>query len=123
MLLSRGDVRRLEGQGYRPDEFSVEGSHGLVRLRNLDGWCYFYDRGAARCRVYEHRPVGCSTYPVIYSAEEGVIVDEFCPECCSVTRGEREAQGKIVVQQLRTILSEARLRRPSRKDPTLGRVQ
>jgi len=117
MLLSTGDVARLRKLGYRPNEFTVTGPDGLTRLRNLDGWCCFYDRQAAKCRVYDHRPVGCSTYPVIFSREEGVVLDELCPERDTVSRKELEAQGRIVVQHLTTILHEARLERNLCENP------
>lgn len=109
MLLSRRDILRLRRLGYRPGEFTVSGPQGFVMLRNRDGWCYFYDREAAKCRVYEHRPVGCSTYPVAYSTDEGLVVDRLCPEHASISQSELEAKGRIVVRHLRSILKEARL--------------
>lgn len=108
MLLSNADVERLRRLGYPRERFAVRGPDGLVRLRNQAGWCVFYDREAARCRVYEHRPVGCSTYPVIFSTEEGIVVDGLCPERGSVSREELEAKGRIVLRHVATILREAR---------------
>ena len=43
MELSRVDIERLEEYGYRLEEFAVI-ADGVARLRNVDGYCYFYSR-------------------------------------------------------------------------------
>lgn len=78
MVLVPSDVARLTRLGYRFEDFAVvEGD--LVKLRNVDGYCYFYDREERRCRIYEERPLGCRVYPIV------VDLDEYCvrvdPEC------------------------------------------
>lgn len=35
-----------------------------LRLKNVDGYCVFYDNG--RCRIHKIKPFQCMTYPVIF---------------------------------------------------------
>jgi Fe-S-cluster containining protein len=74
MELSSADIKRLEGAGYCPEEFAVMDG-GVIRLRNVDGWCYFYSLADKKCRVYGKKPLGCYLYPVVYLLNEGAIVD------------------------------------------------
>ncbi|MEM1517134.1 MAG: YkgJ family cysteine cluster protein [Thermofilum sp.] len=91
MVLLRKDVERLERLGYRRGDFAVE-SGGFARLRNVDGYCYFYDKATGLCRVYEHRPLGCRLYPLVFDEVRGVLLDPECPlssffaEDCSCLR-------------------------------------
>jgi len=78
MLLLREDVERLEGLGFRREEFAVE-REGFLRLRNTGGLCVFYDAGTGRCRVYDARPLGCRLYPLVFDEERGVLLDPECP--------------------------------------------
>jgi Fe-S-cluster containining protein len=78
MELSGEDIERLEETGYRREEFAVM-ADGVTRLRNVDGWCYFYSLPERKCRAYGKRPLGCYLYPVVYLVNEGAMVDEFCP--------------------------------------------
>lgn len=74
MPLTGRDVARLASAGFDPGEFTVRDG-GVVRLRNVDGYCYFYDRVSRACRVYELRPEGCRLYPVVFVEGHGVGVD------------------------------------------------
>lgn len=103
MLLSRTDIKRLEDVGYDREEFTRYDRQGYARLRNCQGFCVFYDRGKSRCRVYEHKPVGCRIYPVMYSEEEGTIVDDLCPMKDTVSKKEIKRKGKQVIELLRRI--------------------
>lgn len=78
MVLLSEDAERLEQLGYRREDFAVE-SGGLLRLRNVGGYCYFYDRATGLCRVYEHRPLGCRLYPLVFDEARGVLLDPECP--------------------------------------------
>lgn len=40
------------------------------------GFCYYYDRGRTRCRIYRHRPWYCEQFPAL----AGVRAEEF-PDC------------------------------------------
>ena len=67
MLLSKEDIERLERLGFSREDFTVAGGDGLTMLKNVGEWCYFCDPEEKKCQVYEHRPLGCFIYPVIYS--------------------------------------------------------
>jgi hypothetical protein len=43
MELSSEDIERLEKKDYRLEEFAII-DKGEARLRNVDGYCYFYSR-------------------------------------------------------------------------------
>jgi Fe-S-cluster containining protein len=88
MLLSRADIRRLERAGYDRKKFVRFNRQGFAQLRNSRGYCVFYQTAKHRCRVYRYRPLGCRIYPVIYSEEDGVIVDDLCPLAGTVSKKE-----------------------------------
>ena len=105
MELSSKDIERLEEAGYRREQFAfIDGD--VVRLRNVDGWCYFYSLTDKRCRVYGKRPLGCYLYPVVYSVNDGVIADELCPKGQMISRQELRAKGRILVDHLREMDDE-----------------
>jgi Fe-S-cluster containining protein len=79
MMLSNADVERLEKVGYTRQKFMRYDNHGFMRLRNFHGFCVFYDVVKCRCLIYEYRPLGCRIYPVIYSEQQGIVVDGLCP--------------------------------------------
>jgi Fe-S-cluster containining protein len=94
MPLTPVDVRRLEELGYRG---FYEPKGGLLRLRNVDGRCFFYDPASKSCTVYPHRPEGCRLYPFIYVEGVGVAVDPECPASHTATLSEvRRAAPKVM---------------------------
>ncbi len=103
MELSARDVERLEKRGYSRGEFTVKGSDGVVRLSNVGGFCYFYDSARRRCRVYVDRPQGCYLYPVVYSINEGVVIDDLCPVGETIPEKELRKKGKILTKLLKTV--------------------
>jgi hypothetical protein len=107
MMLSNADVQRLEEEGYIRQRFMRHDRRGYARLRNSRGLCVFYDSEKCRCKAYRHRPSGCRTYPVVYSEDEGIIVDELCPMKNTVSKKELESRGKRVIGLLRMIDEEA----------------
>jgi len=107
MEICRADIARLERRGYEKADFSHEGADGITRLRNSGGYCFFYDRDRKRCKEYAARPRGCEIYPVILSAEGGVIVDRLCPEADTLTLDEIKSKGRCLQQLLDKIDSEA----------------
>jgi len=79
MILTRSDILRIAKLGYSPDDFTVK-SGGFIRLKNVNGACFFLDRETLRCKIYNSRPIGCRLYPIIYDVERNVItVDKECP--------------------------------------------
>ena len=108
MELSSKDIERLQEKGYRLKEFAVI-NDGVTRLRNLDEICYFYSRADKKCKIYEDRPMGCYIYPVIYLANEGVIVDELCPMGYTISEEELRTKGKILEKLLKKIDGEKQI--------------
>ena len=106
MLLSKEDVKRLERLGFSREDFTASDGDGVIRLRNAGEWCYFFDPETKKCQVYEYRPLGCFIYPVIYSNDEGVITDEFCPMNHTISKRELETKGPILLKYLKKITSE-----------------
>jgi Fe-S-cluster containining protein len=105
MELSSEDIERLEKKGYCLEEFAVIDEEG-ARLRNVDGYCYFYSRADKKCQIYENRPLGCYIYPVVYMENKGATVDKLCPMGQTITEQELRTKGKILNKLLKTIDNE-----------------
>ena len=105
MELSREDIKRLEKKGYRLEEFTVI-NKGAARLRNVNGYCYFYSRTDKKFQIYEDRPLGCYIYPVMQLPKRGATVDKLCPMGQTVLEQELKTKGKILNQLLKTIDNE-----------------
>jgi Fe-S-cluster containining protein len=84
MPLTRRDIERIERLGYRRWEFSVE-NDGKLKLRNINGHCYFLNPKNMKCKIYRDRPEGCRIYPVVYIEGGYVGVDDECPASKTVT--------------------------------------
>ncbi len=106
MELSRKDTKRLEEAGYRLKEFAVIDDDSVTRLRNVDGWCYFYSLADKKCRVYGKRPLGCYLYPVVYLANEGAMVDKLCPMGQTISEQELRTKAKILDKLLKKMDNE-----------------
>jgi Fe-S-cluster containining protein len=106
MELSSEDIKRLEETGYRLQEFAVTDDDGVTRLRNVDGYCYFYSLADKKCRVYGKRPLGCYLYPVVHLENEGTIVDELCPNGQTISEQELRTKGKILDKLLKKLNNE-----------------
>ena len=115
MMISNADVERLERVGYNKQEFVRYDKHGFARLRNYRGSCVFYDVEKCRCKTYEHRPLGCRIYPVIYGEQGGIVVDDLCPMKNTVSEKELKRKGKKVIELLQKIDNEATHRNIIRK--------
>ena len=100
----------MEKAGYEKQSFVCYYRKGYAQLRNNRGYCVFYDRKSKRCKIYRLRPQGCQIYPVVYSEEDGVIVDYLCPLGKTVSKNELEKKGKSVVRLLEKIDKEAKAR-------------
>jgi Fe-S-cluster containining protein len=107
MMLSMADIECLERGGHDRLKFMRIDKQGLARLKNSQGTCVFYNSEKHRCKNYRHRPSGCRIYPVIYSEEEGIIVDDLCPMKDTVSRTEISRKGKEVMELLQRIDKEA----------------
>lgn len=108
MELSSKDIKRLEETGYHRREFTVDGKDGVTRLRNVKGWCYFYDALESKCRIYSNRPLGCYIYPLMFLVDDHtIIVDKLCPMRASVSERELRTKGRILIKLLKAIDSDA----------------
>ena len=105
MELSSKDIKRLEETGYRLEQFAAV-DDGVTRLRNVNGWCYFYSLADKKCQVYGKRPLGCYLYPVVYMADEGAVVDELCPMGQTISEQELRTKGKILDKLLKKMNNE-----------------
>jgi len=108
MQLSKADIRLLEKAGYNREKFVRFNRQGFAQLRNSRGYCVFYQTAKHRCKAYKHRPLGCRIYPIIYSEEEGVIVDDLCPLAGTVSKKEIESKAEKLTRLLQKIDSETR---------------
>ncbi|MGB9135282.1 MAG: YkgJ family cysteine cluster protein [Candidatus Bathyarchaeia archaeon] len=107
MLLSNAEIERLERMGYKRQRFARYDKQGFARLRNHHGFCVFYDVAERRCEIYKHRPLGCRIYPIIFSEQEGIVVDDLCPMKNTVSIMELRRKGKKVMQLLQRMDNEA----------------
>ena len=105
MEVSSRDIKRLEEAGYRREDFTVI-DDGVIRLRNVDGRCYFYSFSEKNCRVYTKRPLGCHLYPVVYLVDEGATVDGLCPMGHTISDQELRTKERTLVKLLKTIDKE-----------------
>jgi len=86
MPLTKEDIERIEALGYVREYFVVEGKDGIPRLRNINGHCVFLDTATGKCRIYQHRPLGCRLYPLVYVPGRGVDIDPLCPMAYRIPR-------------------------------------
>jgi len=103
--LSNEDIGRLEEKGYRLEEFAVT-DKGAAWLRNVDGYCIFYNRADKKCQVYEKRLMGCYLYPIVCMAKEGPMVDELCPIGHTISKQELRTKGRLLNKLLKKIDNE-----------------
>ncbi len=77
MLLTLADIARIETLGLPKTSFTKQGSLGQ-QLKNTNGHCVFLKAG--QCSIYDHRPQGCTLYPVIFNKTTGEAnLDDACP--------------------------------------------
>jgi len=103
MPLLDEDVARIERLGFRRDMFSYVDERGTRRLRNVEGRCIFLDPTSRECTIYEHRPLGCRIYPVVYVEGLGVSVDGICPARKTVTKRE-VVRKRLALKKMLTLL-------------------
>ncbi len=111
MMLSNADTTHLEKAGYDRLKFARLDKHGFLILRNRKGHCFFHDPEKHSCKIYRMRPAGCRIYPVMHSEQEGVVIDDLCPEKSTINESERERRGRKVIMLLRRIDEETLNRR------------
>lgn len=114
MTLTRADVERIKVLGHSAKDYLVRVTAGFCELKNVDGYCYFYDRDSKKCQIYDARPEGCRWYPIIYNARSRkCAADEDCPAADTVTRNEI----RKVSQRVRTLVETLRREAASGESP------
>ena len=83
MILSARDVDRIKNndpKNLRTTNFVKKTADGLFQLKNVDGYCVFFDPTTKLCNIYMTRPQGCRFYPLIYDSDKNSCVfDQDCP--------------------------------------------
>ncbi|MEM1520393.1 MAG: YkgJ family cysteine cluster protein [Candidatus Korarchaeum sp.] len=103
MVLTESDLRRIESLGYKREQFS-EVRDGFIRLRNVEGRCYFLDGGS--CRIYEARPLGCRAYPLVFNITNGRCeLDDECPVIDTIDDEEFQNKCKIITEIVEELLN------------------
>ena len=105
MELSHKDIKRLVKAGHPFEKFAIKQKNG-TQLRNVDGYCIFYNRTENKCQIYDVRPVGCYIYPVIYIENEGTTIDKLCPMGNTIPEKEFRKKTKTLHKLLKTIDNE-----------------
>ncbi|MHA1960003.1 MAG: YkgJ family cysteine cluster protein [Candidatus Thorarchaeota archaeon] len=109
MTLTRKDVDRIEAEGYSREQFLRRTQEGFCELRNIDGFCYFYESDSQKCRVYEARPDGCRFYPIVYNIRKRkCVTDVDCPSRSTVSRDETRKVCHKVRRLVETLVMEAK---------------
>jgi Fe-S-cluster containining protein len=83
MMLSEQDIGVIldhKEQYISKDEFTVINKEGIYQLRNVDGYCFFFNHNTKKCKIYDFRPQGCRFYPLVYDPiRKKCIYDQVCP--------------------------------------------
>ncbi|MEX2684419.1 MAG: YkgJ family cysteine cluster protein [Candidatus Sigynarchaeota archaeon] len=87
MLLTPGDVQRIEARGHDVGACTVPSRQHppLRQLKTVGNRCYFLEgpgpRGPFWCSLYPDHPAGCKLYPLVYDEASGkaVIDKKVCP--------------------------------------------
>jgi hypothetical protein len=111
MLLSKRDIALLVKRGFSESYFVNYDQQGYAQLKNLEGYCVFYDLAKRQCSVYADRPSGCRVYPVILDEDVGIVLDEICETRDTISLQEKRLKGKKVIKLLEMIDDEAADRR------------
>ncbi len=83
MILSARDIERIENSDSKNvtiANFVKKTKDGLYQLKNIDGYCVFFDATTNLCKIYTVRPQGCRFYPLIYDSDKKIcVLDQDCP--------------------------------------------
>ncbi len=112
MELSKSDIERITRLGYKLEDFAVRGADGRYRLKNVNGRCVFLGEDG-RCKIYEHRPLGCRLYPVVCVEGEGLGVDSECP-LSRMVLGLLRRDGRLVEEIASVVAREFGVECPAR---------
>ncbi|MBD3193099.1 MAG: YkgJ family cysteine cluster protein [Candidatus Heimdallarchaeota archaeon] len=109
MILSLKDITRITALGFKIKDFCYLDEQGFYRLRNVNGVCFFLKN--RKCSIYEHRPIGCRFYPIIFDFEnDQAILDLDCPLIKEVSQ-ERVRQFEEKIREFVFLLFRERVER------------
>jgi len=108
MLLTYQDIEKITKLGYDSTSF-VEELDGWLQLKNSQGRCVFHT--GETCSIYQHRPKGCTLYPVVYDNDNHcAILDRECPLRHTFSFGRHHAEK---LDKLISVLKDERTQRRS----------
>ena len=83
MILSSEDIKIIINSlpnNIRKEDFTFKNINKQYQLRNIEGYCFFFDYSNKECKIYKFRPQGCKFYPLIYDINKKKCrLDEECP--------------------------------------------
>ena len=83
MILSEEDIILiLNGASFnlKREDFIEMNNDGFFQLKNVKGFCFFFEPSTKLCRIYKLRPQGCNFYPLIYDFDTSkCVLDVDCP--------------------------------------------
>ena len=83
MIVSKQDINLIKRKCFERinmREFVFKDKDGLFQLKNIEGYCVFFDKVSKGCTIYEYRPQGCRYYPLIFDSYlKKCILDKDCP--------------------------------------------
>jgi len=92
MPLLESDIQRIRGLGHDFNDFVIE-LDGWFQLRNIDKKCFFHD--GIKCTIYDARPEGCRSYPLLFDKDDGGLLDHDCPHWMEVEVERRDRESVI----------------------------
>ncbi len=105
MILSSEDAQTIMDCGYDKNDFSFVDEEGFIRLKNVDGVCFFLRDN--KCIIYSSRPQGCKFYPIIFDLDKNrAIVDPDCPLAESISSKTVSIFNKDLKKLIRKIIQE-----------------
>ena len=108
MILSQQDIELIKKSypnNLRKQDFVFKTNNAQFQLKNIEGYCVFFDYSSKICNIYKYRPQGCRFYPLIYDINEGKCeLDEDCPRTSLFYNNKQEF--KTGCQNLKTFLKK-----------------
>jgi Fe-S-cluster containining protein len=84
MILSARDIARInknDHKNLKPTDFVEKTDDGFFQLKNINGYCVFFDFNTKLCKIYELRPQGCRFYPLTFNLDTKIcVLDDDCPK-------------------------------------------
>lgn len=84
MILSETDITLILNDAslnLKREDFIEINNDGFFQLKNVKGFCVFFEPSIKLCEIYKLRPQGCKFYPLIYdfSINKCVLDVVDCP--------------------------------------------